>query len=178
MSKEPAKKVGFEASEALVDGVQNGYRAGRMYNGKRFCNRLAYEIGAKILLEIPDEEEEAEIDRQLSDLSIEEAFINSKKNTLLDKKEKIKAKQKKKEEDVLKSQQEIDDLALKIIEYWDPIVVFKKKEPINYILNKFPGKLSREKVSSVFPNTSDEPIPTHDEALLIASSLLSGECYE
>ena len=36
MSKEPQKKVGFEAFEALVVGVKTVYGAGKIYNVKRF----------------------------------------------------------------------------------------------------------------------------------------------
>jgi len=44
---EKLHKVGFGADEVLYNGLQAARAAGSMYNGKRFSNRLAFEIGAK-----------------------------------------------------------------------------------------------------------------------------------
>lgn len=178
MSEEQLKKIGFDASKNLVDGIQAGRLAGKRYKDKKFSNRLAFEIGAKVLLGIDDEEEEEVLDQRLADLEIQQSLIDNQKKLLLEKKEKRQAQKKKKEEEVLKSQQEIESLAAKINEYWEPITVFKQKECIGFILNAFPDRLAREKVSAVFPDEAAAPVPTYEEALHIATNLLRSGCNE
>jgi hypothetical protein len=165
------KKVGFEAPVCLVDAIQDARSAKRRYKDKIFSNRLAYEIGAKILLEIDDDEEEEVLDQRLADLEIQQSLINNQKRLLLDKKEKRNAEKKKKEVEILKGQQDIETLALKLNEYWEKITVFKQKECIGFILNSFPGRLTKGDVSAVFPDGSSQA-PTHEEALQIATDLL------
>lgn len=168
------KKVGFEAPACLVDAIQDARNAKRRYKDKIFSNRLAYEIGAKVLLEIDDDEEEEVIDQRLADLEVQQTLINSQKRLLLEKKEKRKADKKKKEEETLKKQLEIETLASKIREYWEDITVFKEKKCIGFIVNACPDKLTREKVTSIFPD-SMIPIPSEEEAFRIAIDLLGAE---
>lgn len=178
MSEEQIRKIGFEASSNLVDALQAARKAGRRYKDKGFSNRLAYEIGVKVLLEIEDEEEDEVLDQRLTDLDIQQSLIDNQRKLLIEKKEKRQAQKKKKKEEVLKSQQEIESLATKIIEQWESITVFKQKECIGFILNAFPGRLSRKNISAVFPDEAAASVPTYEEALRIATDLLRSGCNE
>ena len=174
MSKSELKKVGFEAPLCLVDAIQDARNAKRRYKDKMFSNRLVYEIGAKILLEIDDDEAEEYLDQRLTDVAVQISLLNNQKKLLTEKKKERTAEKRRKEEEFIKMQQTIESVASKIREYWEKITLLNKAECIDYIVNICPEKLTRERVVAVFPDRYC-PIPTEEEALQRATSLLGGD---
>lgn len=162
--------VNVYVSKNLRDSIQDAKKEGRSYHGKLFTNGLAFELGAKILLGIAENEEEI-AKQKLEDLEIQKNSINSQICLMNEQLERSEAKKKSIRAQCLKEKQDVELLASKIINLWDSVVIYKDKKNIDFIVNYFDGKLTREKVESVFPSKY-EPVPTHEEAFQIASCLL------
>jgi len=167
-----SEKIAFDASKDLVDAVRDARKASRRYKGKLISNRIIYEIGARAFLGIGDESREI-IKQKIEDIETRENILKSEKRLWLDQLEAFEAEEKLLEAEALQNQQDIETLSLKIIEYWEKITVFKKKECIGFIVNSFPERLTREKVAAVFPKVP-APVPSHKVALDIAERLLAG----
>jgi hypothetical protein len=165
------KKIGLEAPADLVDAIQEARNAKRRYKNRPFSNKLAYEIGAKVLLEIDDDEEEEILDQRLDDIAREMVLLESRKKQLTEKKQKRTAEKQQKELEAIKEEQLIENIASKIREYWEKITLLDQKECIGYIVNLSPERLTRERVFSMFPKEC-RPIPTEHEARTMAANLL------
>jgi hypothetical protein len=174
MSNEKLHKVGFEADEILYNNFQTARKAGCMYNGKRFSNRLAYEMGVKVLLGISEEEEEEALKQKLEDLRIKRTLIDNQENLILANLKKRQAKKQKEIEIYAQAEQNVQKLAERIIKEWVNIKILKKTENIGFIVNMFPGKLTKTEVEKVFSN-GDAEAPTIEKALEIASNLLGAK---
>lgn len=88
--------------------------------------------------------------------------------------ERFEAKKKSIRAQGLKEKQDVELLASKIIDLWDSVVIYKDKKNIDFIVNYFEEKLTRDKVAAIFPSQY-EPAPTYKEAFQIASGLLGYE---
>lgn len=172
MSSEELKKIAYDAPKSLVDAIQKARKAGKRYKGEVISNRLIYEIGARVYLGIGDETEEV-LRHKIEEIEVQENIMRSQKQLLTEELERFEAEKKVKEAEVLKNQQDIETLSLKIIEYWERITSFKQKEYIGFIINLFPEKLTKETVSAIFPNRPSDA-PTNEEAFKIATELLNG----
>ena len=69
----------------------------------------------------------------------------------------------------------IQELAQKIIDAWDDVILYKKNRIIDSILDIDRERLTRSKVEAVFPKRYKNK-PTIEEAVVIAVDLLEGEC--
>lgn len=165
------KKLTFEADESLTDALQACRSAGKQYNGKKFSNRLAYEIGVKVLMGINEEEEEEALKQKLTDLETKENLIANQKKFILAGIEKLQAKKQKKEGERLKLEQDVQNLADRLRKDWVTIKVLKKTENIGFIVNSYPNKLTKSKLEKIFSEGSTEG-PTLEEAMDIAANLL------
>lgn len=166
------EKIAFDAPKDLVEAVRNARKESRRYKGELISNRIVYEVGARAFLGIGKESREL-IRQKIEDIESQENILKSEKQLWLDQLEVFEAEEKLLEAEVLKNQQDIETLSLKIVEYWEKITVFKKKECIGFIVNSFPERLTREEVASVFPKIP-APVPSHEDALHIAERLLNG----
>ena len=75
----------------LRDSIQDAKNEGRRYYGRQFSNGLAFELGAKVLLGIAENEEDT-LKQKLEDLEIHQTSINSQRNLINEKLEKLKSK--------------------------------------------------------------------------------------
>jgi predicted transcriptional regulator len=173
-NNEKLHKVGFEADETLYNDLQVARKAGCMYNGKRFSNRLAYEIGVKVLLGINEKEEEEALKRKLEDVRIKKTLLDNQENLILASLKQHQEKKQKEIEAYAQVEQDVQKLAERIIKDWVSIRILKKIENIGFIVNMFPDRLTKSKVEKVFSEGGLEA-PTIEEALEIASNLLGAE---
>lgn len=170
MSSKILKKICIEVPEDLVQAIQNARKAGKRYKGDLYSNPLAYAVGALVLLGTAGKKEET-LKERLKNIGIERNLLNSEERLILEDLEGIEAEKKTKLDYDIKRQQEIELLADKILEYWDDIAFFNKKNCITYIVSSFEGKLTKSRVEAIFPSVY-EPAPSPEKALTIAAGLL------
>ena len=160
-------------SKDLHNCLQLARKEKRRYNGRQFSNSLAFELGAQILLGIAENEEDI-LKKQLEDLEIQQNSINSQTSLINEQLEKLEAKKKFIQTQGMKERQDVELLALKIVDSWNFIVLYGEKKRIDYIVSYFEGKLTRDKVAAIFPSKY-KPAPIYEEAFQIASGLLGYE---
>ncbi len=170
-NNEKLKKLTFEADESLTSALQACRAAGRQYNSKKFSNRLAYEVGAKVLLGINEKEEEEALKRKLEDVRIKKTLLDNQENLILASLKQHQEKKRKEIEAYAQVEQDVQKLAERIIKDWVSIKILKKTENIGFIVNMFPERLTKSRLEKVFSEGGIEP-PTIEEALEIASGLL------
>lgn len=163
------KKVTFEAEDKYVTMIQQARAAGKRYGDKKYSNRLAYEIGVKVLMGLNDKEEIEAKKQRLEDLKIQQSLLSSEERILLDDISRLEGEEKQKEEEALKVSEDIQKLAARIKEYWVKIVYYDQKEFIGYLVTQF--KISRAETEKAFEAIRDGE-PTEEEALKIASKLM------
>lgn len=157
----------------LRDSIQNAKNEGRRYCGRQFSNGFAFELGAKVLLGIAENEEDI-LKKKLEDFEIHQNSISSQRHLINEQLERLEVKKKSIRAKDLKERQEVELLTSKIIESWDSIVLYKNKKNIDFIVLHFEGKLTLDKVAAIFPSIY-EPAPTYETAFQIASDLLGYE---
>lgn len=168
---EDLHKVGFEADETLYNNLQAARAAGCMYNGKRFSNRLAYEIGVKVLLGISEEEEEEALNQKLTDVRIQKTLMDNQEKLILASLEKRQAKKQQEVKVYAQVEEDVQKLADRIIQEWNAVKIYKKTGNIGFIYNMYPAKLNRASLEKVFSDGGLDA-PTIEEAQVIASGLL------
>lgn len=168
---EKSKKIAFETDKDLCDALQAAREAGKLYNNKRFSNRLAYEIGVKVLLEIDDEEEEEALNQKLADIRIQKTLMDNQENLILASLEKRQAKKQQEIKVCAQAEENVKRLAERIIKEWNAVKIYKKDESIGFIFNMYPDKLNKARLEKVFSEGGLDA-PTTEEALKIASDLL------
>ena len=175
MSKnEDLHKVGFEADETLYNNLQAARAAGCMYNGKRFSNRLAYEMGVKLLLGISEEEEEEALNQKLADVRIKKTLMDNQEKLLLASLEKRRAKKQQEIKVCSQVEADVQKLADRIIQEWNAVKIYNKAGNIGFIYNMYPTKIDRASLEKVFAEGGLDA-PTIEEAQVIASALLGVE---
>jgi hypothetical protein len=168
--KSAKKYAQLYISKDLHNSIQLARKDGRRYNGKLFSNGLAFEMGAHILLETAESEEDI-LKQKLEDIKIKQNSLNIQKRLT---NEQLKGLEVKKEFTLardIKDKQDVELLVSKIVDSWDSIVLYREKKNIDFIITQFEGKLTRDKVAAIFP-LKYEPAPTYEEAFQIASGLL------
>ena len=174
---EELEQIAFDVPSHMARRVQQERKAGARCNGKILSKRAIFELGYNCYFGVNGDETRDMILKKIEDSKLKES-ISHNETLLWEKKlEECDDKNKIKEEEALKSKQEVESLASKIKECWENITVFKKKEYVGFIVNSFPGRFTRENVSAVFPDGSVS-IPTNEEALQIATDLLRSGCDE
>lgn len=168
---EKSKKIAFETDKDLCDALQAAREAGKLYNNKRFSNRLAYEIGVKVLLEIDEEEEEEALNQKLADIRIQKTLMDNQEKLIVARLEKRQAKKQQERKACAQVEENVQKLAERLIKEWNAIKIFKKTENIGFIYNMFPDKLNKASLEKVFSDSGLDA-PTMEEALIIASDLL------
>lgn len=168
---EKSKKIAFETDKDLCDALQAAREAGKLYNNKRFSNRLAYEIGVKVLLEIDDEEEEEALNQKLADIRIQKTLMDNQENLILASLEKRQAKKQQEIKVCAQAEENVKRLAERIIKEWNAVKIYKKDESIGFIFNMYPDKLNKARLEKVFSEGGLDA-PTIEEAQVIASNLL------
>lgn len=168
---EKSKKIAFETDKDLCDALQAAREAGKLYNNKRFSNRLAYEIGVKVLLGIDEEEEEEALNQKLADIRIQKTLMDNQEKLIVARLEKRQAKKQQERKACAQVEESVQKLAERLIKEWNAIKIFKKTENIGFIYNMFPDKLNKASLEKVFSDSGLDA-PTMEEALIIASDLL------
>ncbi len=133
----------------LRDAIQNARNEGRRYNGRQFSNGLAFELGTQILLGVAENEEDI-LKQKLEDLDIQHNSINSQTHLIREQLEGLKARNELIEAKVIEEKADVELLAAKIRDLWDPIVLYKDRKNIDFIVRCFEGKLTREKIHISF----------------------------
>jgi hypothetical protein len=154
----------------LHDAIQLARKENRRYNGRLFSNALAFELGAEILLGVSESEEDI-LKQKLGDLEIQQHSINSQTSLINEQLERLGVKKDLIRANAIKEKQDAELLASKIIDFWDYIALYGKKEYIDFIVAHFEGKLTRDQVAVIFP-LKYEPAPTFEKCLQMASALL------
>jgi hypothetical protein len=157
----------------LRDSIQSAKNEGRRYCGRQFSNGLAFELGAKVLLGIAENEEDI-LKQKLDDLEIHQNSISSQRHLIREQLERLEANNEFIRAKNIKEKQDVELLASKIVDSWDSIVLYKDQKKIDFLVLHFEGKLIRDKVAAIFPSTYEQA-PTYEEAFHIASDLLAYE---
>lgn len=173
MSKEDREDFNCSANIELHQGILAARRAGRRYGKRLISCTLAFELGAKILLGLEDNEEE-KIQQDLDDLTIKESEIAQKKRLRLEQLKMMQASKVAKMEQAAEQNDNVQTLAQRIIEVWDNIVIYKKYNLINSLVDIDKTKLNRPKLEAIFPKRIT-PKPSQEVAIKIAYELLEGE---
>lgn len=163
-----------EANTELHQSILSARKAGRRYGGKLYSCTLAFELGAKILLGREDSEEEA-IRQDIEECKIQKAAIEQKERMRLEQLQMMEASRTAKMLEAAEQNNNIQELAQKIIDAWDDVILYKKNRIIDSILDIDRERLTRSKVEAVFPKRYKNK-PTIEEAVVIAVDLLEGEC--
>jgi len=166
---ENLKKVTFEADEDLKEMLQQARAEGKRYGDKKFSNRLAYEIGIKVLMGLNDNDDLEAKKQQLEEVRIKKALIESEERFLMNEISRLENEAKQREEEALKITEDTRKLAGRIKEYWTKINVYDKLEYIGFIVTQF--KVSRNALEQAYKDTRERE-PTEEEALIIASKLM------
>jgi len=165
------KKICFDADPGLINAIQLARKQKQQYKGETVSNKMAYEIGAKLLLGIKEHEDKEAIKRKLEEVQIQKDLFDSQSRLLTEELNRLEQEENNRAEEEVKAEGEVKTLAGKIKECWNKVYVYGQPEHINYIVALNPEKLNRNEVSKVFPKTYQDT-PTEEEALKIASKLL------
>jgi hypothetical protein len=177
MTAKSKRKICIEVPWDLADGIKKARDTGKRYKGDLFSYPLAFKIGAIALLDIGDEEET--LLQEKNDLEVHKGLLDSQLRIVYEQLESCITKKKAKEDEILRMRQDIERLAHIIVDRYTAIKLFKKTDEIGYIAAAFPDKLTKEKLATVFAGEyEDENVPSYEEALKIAESLLYPDSEE
>lgn len=148
-------------------------KAGKRHGGKLISCTMALELGARILLGL--EENEADVIKQdIEDIKTQKAALEQKERLRLEQLRIMEASQTAKLSHAEEQNNNVQKLAQRIIDVWDNIVIYKKYNLINGIVDIDKTRLNKDKVTAVFPKRI-MPKPSIDDAVIIAIDLLEGE---
>ncbi len=162
-----SKKICPVVSWDLADGIQKARDAGKRYKGNLFSYSLAFEVGARVLLDIADEEDI--LLQQKSDINVQRSLLDSRERIIDDQLKAKKTEKKAEKEEILRKQEDVKRLADMIIDKHQKITIFKKTQHIDYIVNAFSDKLTRDKVAAMFVGNEK---PSRETALKLATEAL------
>lgn len=157
----------------LHQSVLAARKAGRRHGGKLISCTMAFELGARILLGL--EENEADVIKQeIQELKTQKAEIEQKERLRLEQLRLMEASRAAKISEAEEQNNNVQILAQRIIDVWDAVVLYKKHTLINGIVDIDRTRLNKDKIEAVFPRRY-APKPSIDEAVKIAIDLLEGE---
>lgn len=167
------EQVAFEADKDLIEAFRIAKKEGRRYlNNKRFSNRLAYEIGIKMLLGYNEEEEEEVFNQALEEIQIQKSLLDLKEKHALEGREKARARKQKETEELQKIDETAQSLAARLKQDWKAIKVLRKSEHIGFIATNFEKfGVTKASLEKVFAAHGKEA-PEDAELLIIASDLI------
>lgn len=162
-----------EADHEIHQLILAARRAGKRHGGRLISCTMAFELGAKILLDLEENEEDV-IKQEIEELQSKTAEIEQKKKLRLEQLKLMEASRTAKLSNAEEQNDNVQKLAQRIIEVWDNAVVYKKRNIIYSLVDIDRTRLNRERIDAVFPRRI-APKPSIDDAVKIAMDLLEGE---
>lgn len=162
-----------EADEGLHQSILAARKAGRRHGGKLISCTMAFELGAKILLGLEENEEDI-IKQDIEEIKTQRAALEQKERLRLEQLHMMEASRAAKISEAADQNNNVQKLAQRIIEVWDNVVIYKKHNLINGLLDIDRTKLNKDRVEAIFPKRI-VPKPSIDDAVKIAIGLLEGE---
>lgn len=170
MTDDPKEYFKLYASSKLHQEMLEARAAGRRHGSKLYSCAMAFELGAKILLGLEEDEEEL-LQQDIEDLSLKESEIAQKKRLRY---EQLKMMQSSKAAKMIEASEQngnVQKLADRILEIWDNVTLYKKRTLIGSLVNIDNRHLTRAKLEAIFPTTYKNK-PTQEDAIKIALDLL------
>jgi hypothetical protein len=162
-----------EADGELHKSILSARKEGRRYGGKLYSCTLAFELGAKILLGLEESEEDA-IKQEIEELKTQKSALDQKERLRVEQLRILEASRTAKMSDASDKNTNVQKLAQRIIEVWDSVVIYRKYNIINSLVDIDVTRLNKAKIQAVFPKNYTVK-PSIDEAIRIAINLLDGE---
>ena len=173
MSKEDREDFNCNANIKLHQGILAARKAGRRYGGKLISCTLAFELGARILLDLEDNEEER-IQQDIEELASQECLISQKKRLRLEQLRMMQASKTAKMDKAAEQNDNVQKLADRILAIWDNVTILNKRSMIGSLIDIDKTHLTKPKLEAVFPR-KPTPKPSPEDAIKIAYELLEGE---
>jgi hypothetical protein len=174
--KAPREDFNVSANAELHKAVLAARRAGKRYGGKLISCTMAFELGAKILLCMEDQEE-ATLLQSIEEIKIQKTALDQQERMRLEQLNLMKASKTAKMIDATDHNNDIQMLAEKIIEVWDNVILYKNHSIIESLVNIDKTRLNKTKVLSVFPKKYTQK-PSIEEAVKLAFDLIEGETVD
>lgn len=171
--KDPKKYFKVYASENLYEEIQIARDAGRRHGGKIISNGMCFEIGARILLGMGEDEEE-KLQNDLNELLVKESEIAQKKRLKFEQLKTMQTTKAVKLEHAAIQNDNVQKLANRILEVWDNVTILGKRSLIGSLVDIDSAQLNRTKLEAVFPRTYSKK-PSDVDAIKIALDLLGYE---
>lgn len=151
-------------------------KAGRRHGGKLISCTMAFELGAKILLGLEENEEDV-IKQDIEEIQTQKAALEQKERMRLEQLQMMQVSRAAKLEEAAVQNDNVQKLAQRILDVWETVILYKNTKIIESLLDIDRVRLTRHKVEAVFPKRYVER-PSIDEAVQIAMTLLEGELVE
>lgn len=161
------------ADKELHQAVLAARKSGRRYGGKLISCTMAFELGAKILLGLEENEEER-LQQDIEELSSQESLISQKKKLRLEQLKMMQASKAAKIEQAAEQNDNVQKLASRILEIWDRVTQLNQRTLIGSLLDIDRVHLTRQKLETIFPKKAT-PKPSEEVAIRIAFELLEGD---
>ena len=168
--KEVKEYFQMYASSNLHQGILAARQAGRRQDGKLISCRMAFELGATILLGLEANEEDI-VAQDLEEMETQISLLIKKKQLKNDQLVLMKASKAVKMDEAAGKNGNIQKLAQRILEVWENVTLYKNYTIISSLVDIDKSRLSREKVEAIFPKKYTQK-PTIETAIIMASNLL------
>lgn len=163
-----------EADSELHQAILAARKAGRRYGKKLISCTTAFELGARILLGLEENEEET-IRQDIEDIKTQKAVIEKKERLMLEQLQLMQASKAAKIIEASDKNNNVQRLAQRILEVWDSVLIYNNHTILESLADIDRTKLTRVKIEAVFPKRYS-PKPSIEDAVKIAMDLLEGEC--
>ena len=173
MTKKDREDFNVNADTQLHQAIVAARRAGKRHGDKLISCTMAFELGARILLGLEEDEEDL-IKQDIEDLGIQQAAINQKIKLNREQLQLMQASKIVKMSEAEEQNANVQKLAQKIVDVWDNVVIYKKDYMINSLVDVDKKRLTRPMIEAIFPKKI-QPKPSIDDAVKIAMNLLEGE---
>lgn len=162
-----------EADMELHQAILAARKAGRRYGKKLISCTTAFELGARILLGLEENEEET-IKQDIEELRTQKAIIEKKEKLRLEQLQLMQVSKTAKMEQAAEQNNNVQKLANRILEIWDNVTLMNRRTMIVSLVDIDKTRLTRPKLEAVFPK-KPTPKPSEEVAIKIAYELLEGE---
>lgn len=173
MTKEEREDFNCNASADLHQRLLAARRAGKRYQGKLVSCTMAFEMGAKFLLDDIDDDEDR-IQQDIEDISTQESMLAQQKKLKLDQLHAVQVGKAAKMDQAAQQNDNVQKLADRILAIWDNVTIYNKRAMIGSLINIDKIHLTRPKLEAVFPKIPT-PKPSLEVVIKIAYELLEGE---
>jgi hypothetical protein len=161
------------ANSELHRAVLAARKAGRRHGGKLVSCTMAFELGARILLGLEENEEDI-LKQDILEIKTQKAALEQKERMRLEQLRMMEASRAAKLSEASYQNNNVQKLADKIIEVWDSVILYKRSGIIESLVDIDRTRLTRPKLEAIFPKRYVEK-PSIDEAVKIALDLLEGD---